>query len=186
MVEMNAMIKEVFSAAGPRGSALIDAVPKTYGPCNCGLLEEWSGFFLSNISQLDSTALGAFSFHGYQHGSSTPDNVAQFPGIDASRTFFEQVYARDWKNGSAAPDKGTELWITETAWSAAAPKNAAAGGPQAELDGMCTAADMAWSVDALGAAAEAGVDVFCPNLILILIMIETTAFVCRLTEQEQE
>ena len=152
MIEMSTMLKEVFGAASSIA---------TYGPCNAGLLGTWSSEFLGNISERGPSALGAFSFHGYQHSRPTSANIAQFPGIDASRDFFESVYQQDWKKGSAAPNKDAELWITETAWTAQAPANAAAGGPQATLNGMETAADMAWNLDALGAAAEVGVDVFC-------------------------
>ena len=152
MIEMSTMIKEVFGAT----SSI-----KTYGPCNAGLLGTWSNEFLGNISTRGPSALGAFSFHGYQHSGPISSNIAQFPGIDASREFFESVYVQDWHNGSAAPNKDAELWITETAWTAQAPSNSAAGGPQAVLNGMECAADMAWNLDALGAAAEVGVDVFC-------------------------
>jgi hypothetical protein len=83
----------------------------------------------------------------------------QGSGIDASKVFFEQIAA---VHAAHAPP-GTKLWITETAFSASAPQNAAHGGPAADVPaaGMLRAADLPWMLSALGSAAEAGVDVFC-------------------------
>ena len=75
------------------------SLPLTYGPCNSGLLHEWSGNFLSNMSALDPTALGAFTYHGYQHGAPVAATIAGFPDPDASRAFFQAVYEQDWQNG---------------------------------------------------------------------------------------
>ena len=115
---------------------------------------------MNNITALGGkNALGAFSFHGYQHPDSTVAAVADMVGrggIDASREYFETVNA----NHKSANTE-SQLWITETAWSASAPAGAPKGGARAAIDGMCRAADIAWNLDALGAAAEAGVDVFC-------------------------
>ena len=77
-------------------------------------------------------------------------------GIDRSRTAFAAAAAIH----SAANTHG-QLWITETAWSASSPAGAPGGGAKASIDGMCRAADIAWNLDALGAAAEVGVDVLC-------------------------
>lgn len=76
--------------------------------------------------------------------------------VDASATFFGQV-----ADFHAATKSDSVLWITETAFSAAAPADASRGGQAADAAGMLRAADVQWNLDALGAAAEKGVDVFC-------------------------
>ena len=103
VAQLHTLIQDVFGSGG--------AAPLTYAPCNSGLLEEWSGQFLANVTSLDKSALGAFSFHGYQHNDITPQNIAAFPGINASRQFFEQVYTQDW---SSSPVDATQ---TQVAWS---------------------------------------------------------------------
>ena len=77
-------------------------------------------------------------------------------GIDASRHSFAAAAAIH-----ASANTSSELWITETAFGVYSPNNAAGGGAKAAIDGMCRAADIAWNLDALGVAAEVGVDVFC-------------------------
>ena len=174
MITTHGMIRDVFGkhrkpqisseaagllrAASERAEAA--AVPSTYGPCNGPqAIGDFSSEFMNNITALGKNALGAFSFHGYQHPDSTVAAVADMVGrggIDASREYFETVNA----NHKSANTE-SQLWITETAWSASAPAGAPEGGRRAAIDGMCRAADIAWNLDALGAAAEAGVDVFC-------------------------
>lgn len=148
------MIKEIFGGTPGDGD-----IPYTYGPCNAGLNAAWNTDYMEHITKLEPKALGALSFHGYNHGTATWEAVASMSennGLDSSRTFFQSVV-----NMHSAADTNSKLWITETAWSARSPANAPAGGALAAVDGMCRAADIAWNLDALGAAAEVGIDVFC-------------------------
>jgi hypothetical protein len=71
------------------------------------------------------------------------------PGIDQSRMAFQQAAVVH-----AASKTNSALWITETAFSVDSPVGAPGGGAKATIDGMCRAADIAWNLDALGAAAE--------------------------------
>ena len=140
------LIKEIFGGTPGEGG-----VPNTYGPCNAGLNAVWSTEFMKTVTGLNKAALGAFSFHGYQHGGSAVAEVAEMAGgIDASRTFFESVVQMHGK-----AETSSALWITETAWSASAPAGAPGGGAKAAVDGMCRAADIAWNMDALGAVSAA-------------------------------
>ena len=77
-------------------------------------------------------------------------------GVDASYNAFATAAAIH-----ASTNSSSELWITETAFSVDSPIGSHGGGAKASIDGMCRAADIAWNLDALGAAAEVGVDVFC-------------------------
>lgn len=77
-------------------------------------------------------------------------------GVDASYNAFATAAAIH-----ASTNSSSELWITETAFSVNSPIGSHGGGAKASIDGMCRAADIAWNLDALGAAAEVGVDVFC-------------------------
>ena len=117
------------------------------GPCNCDGPSKWEAEFLAHMNSLSMNGLGAFSFHGYQHHGSSVAGVASMgaAGIDSSRNFFESLV----KLHSAA-NTSSQLWITETAWSASAPPGAPHGGAVADIDGMCRAADIAWNLDALG------------------------------------
>jgi hypothetical protein len=147
------LIQEIFG-----GTPGVGTTPGTYGPCNCDGASKWETEFMNHMTSRNTHGLGAFSFHGYNHAGSTVAGVANMgaAGIDSSRTFFDQ-----FAKLHAAANTTSQLWITETAWSAAAPGDAPHGGAAAEIDGMCRAADIAWNLDALGAAAEVGVDVFC-------------------------
>ncbi len=107
------------------------------------------------------SALGAFSFHTYDHNCPMCAEVSAVAdmrngGIDASYRAFATAAAIH-----ASTNTSSELWITETAFSVDSPIGAGGGGAKASIDGMCRAADIAWNLDALGAAAELGVDVFC-------------------------
>ena len=83
-------------------------------------------------------------------------------GIDTERDLRFAPAAAIFHNAtSAAHDTTTKLWITETAASIQVPIGVKGGGAKAAIDGMCRAADIAWNLDALGSAAEVGVDVFC-------------------------
>ena len=146
------LIKEIFG--GTPGSG---RTPGTYGPCNCDGASVWEADFLKHSTSLQKDGLGAFTFHSYAHHGATVEGVANMTGgIDASRNVFAKFKALH-----SAADTTSALWITETAWSATATANAAAGGAAAAVNGMERACDMAWNLDALGAAAEEGVDVFC-------------------------
>ena len=143
------------ASSGDGGDALA-SVPSTYGPCN-GVGATWSTTYLNNITALSKNALGAFSFHTYDHGGAEVSEVADMVGgIGRSRAAFASAAAIH-----SAANTNSKLWITETAWSASAPAGSSGGGAKASIDGMCRAADIAWNLDALGAAAEVGVDVFC-------------------------
>ena len=133
-----------------------------------GLLAEWSTQYLNNVTAKKPEALGAFTFHGYDHGSPTVAAVAAMAGaeVDASRIFFASVVAMH-----AATKSTSKLWITETAWTAGAPQGAPGGGAKAAIDGMCRASDMAWNLGALGSAAEVGVDVFCRGRLRLLVFV---------------
>ena len=110
---------------------------------------------MNNITAVNKDGLGAFSFHTYNHGGAEVANVANMVGgIDKSRTAFASA-----AEIHAAANTNSKLWITETAWSAGSPAGSPAGGAKASIDGMCRASDIAWNLDALGAAAEVGVDV---------------------------
>ena len=176
VVTLHTMIRDVFGKRGRKPQisseaagllraaserAAAAAVPSTYGPCNGPrAIGAFSSEFMNNITALGGKgALSAFSFHGYQHPDSTVAAVADMVGrggIDASKDYFEAV-----NTNHKSANTQSQLWITETAWSASAPAGAPEGGARAAIDGMCRAADIAWNLDALGAAAEAGVDVFC-------------------------
>ena len=90
------------------------------------------------------SALGAFSFHTYDHNCpmcASVSAVAQMQngGIDASRHAFAAAAAiHASANTSSAP------WITETAFSVDDPIGAGGGGAKATVNGMCRAADIAW------------------------------------------
>ena len=165
-----ARLKEIFSEVAVPGGSTDESdaaggggvIPSTYGPCN-GMGSPWSADYLSNLTAMSSKTVDgknpitAFSFHTYNHGGSAVDNVAaMIGGIDRSRDAFSNAAGIH-----SAADTNTKLWITETAWSAGAPAGSPAGGAKAAIDGMCRAADIAWNLNALGAAAEVGVDVFC-------------------------
>ena len=152
-VNMYSLIEEVFGGTPGTGQ-----IPNTYGPCNAGLNAVWNTDYLNNITAMHPKALGAWSFHGYNHGGETVEVVANMgaAGIDNSRSFFAAATAVH-----KAAQTSSQIWITETAWSAGAPADAPRGGAIAAIDGMCRAADIAWNLDALGSAAEVGVDVFC-------------------------
>jgi hypothetical protein len=151
-------LKELFgsheaAAALPDTSS---SVPFTYGPCNA-VGSGWSTTYMNNITALNKDGLGAFSFHTYNHqGARVADVANMVGGIDKSRASFTGAAAIH-----SAANTNSQLWITETAWSAGAPADSPAGGAKASIDGMCRASDIAWNLDALGAAAEVGVDVFC-------------------------
>ena len=154
-VTMYELVQEIFAPAAAHPTQ----VPSTYGPCNSGLMAEWSTDYLNNVTAVNPSALAAFTFHGYQHGSPSVESVASMDGpeVDASRGYFASVAAMH-----AQANTTTQLWITETAWSATPPKGAVNGsGATAAVNGMARAADMAWNLGALGAAAEVGVHVFC-------------------------
>ena len=101
-----------------------------YAPCNAnGDSVGWGGQFLDALHAPagSSSALSAFTFHGYQHGGATVDAVVagiQGAGIDTSRAFYKSIAE---VHAQHAP-KGAKLWITETAFSASAPANAEKGG----------------------------------------------------------
>ena len=147
------LIEEIFGGTPGTGTT-----PGTYGPCNCDGASKWETEFMQHMTSLKKNGLGAFSFHGYNHGGATVHGVANMgaAGIDSSRHFFE-----GFAKLHSAAGTTSQLWVTETAWSASAPAGAPGGGAKASIDGMCRAADIAWNLDALGAAAEVGVDVFC-------------------------
>jgi hypothetical protein len=119
----------------------------------------WEAEFMARMNALSANGLGAFSFHGYQHRGSSVAGVANMgaAGIDSSRNFFES-FARL----HSAANTSSQLWITETAWSASAPPNAQHGGAVADIDGMCRAADIAWNLDALGAVRRTHLFVCSP------------------------
>ena len=153
LMTVHGLIEEIFG-----GTPGVGGTPGTYGPCNCDGASKWEAEFMQHMTSLNKNGLGAFSFHGYNHGGATVDGVANMgaAGIDKSRHFFE-----GFASLHSAANTTSQLWITETAWSASAPAGAPGGGAKASVDGMCRAADVAWNLDALGAAAEVGVDVFC-------------------------
>lgn len=89
-------------------------------------------------------ALGAFSFHTYDHNCPTCASVSavakmQNGGIDASRHAFAAAAAIH-----ASANTSSALWITETAFSVDSPIGAGGGGAKATVNGMCRAADIAW------------------------------------------
>ena len=59
-VTMYNLIREIFTPAASSPAQ----VPSTYGPCNAGLLAEWSTDYLNNVTALNPHALDAFTFHG--------------------------------------------------------------------------------------------------------------------------
>jgi hypothetical protein len=66
----------------------------------------------------------------------------------------------------AHPAGSALSWITESAYSCGGPANESKGGPNAALDPMLRAVDITWYLDALGAAARSGVDVFCKKTLV--------------------
>ena len=158
-------------ATGAAGATVGSAgiIPSTYGPCNCMGSVPWSLEYLGNLTAMSSKTadgknpIAAFSFHAYDHGGSTVAEVATISrahgfhvDIDTERDMRFEPAAATWR----AANTTTKLWITETAASVVLPDGHAQGGAKAAIDGMCRAADIAWYLDALGAAAEVGVDVF--------------------------
>ena len=55
------LVREIFTPA----SSHPDQIPSTFGPCNSGLMAEWSTDFLNNVTALDPRAMDVFTFHGY-------------------------------------------------------------------------------------------------------------------------
>eukprot|EP00039_Didymoeca_costata_P009823 m.131086 g.131086 ORF g.131086 m.131086 type:complete len:643 (-) comp14613_c0_seq6:48-1976(-) len=148
---LHGVVKSVFAEHG--------SIPSLYAPCNAnGASIEWGGQFLDEFNNMSEGILGAFTFHGYQHSGCNSEDIGNMKGgIDASGGFYGQVAAVHQQHGP----RQSELWITETAWSASAPPGAPSGGDKADVDGMLRAGDVAWYLDALGSAALVGVDVFC-------------------------
>ena len=154
-VTMYELVREIFTPA----SSHPDQAPGTYGPCNSGLVAEWSTNYLDNVTALNPQALDASTFHGYQHAPADVESVASMDSteVDASRAYFASVAAMH-----AQANTTSKVWITETAWSATPPQGAVNGsGATAAVNGMSRASDLAWNLGALGAAAEVGVGVFC-------------------------